>query len=165
MDLCTDNLTTTAWNIRHLDAAIHTAPPIRQQTSRLRENCLLAVDYGWCQRAKIPPHLFIGCQIEYSHVYDNHSVMHNAPPSPNHLPSIFIRAMNQKKNPRRITLSESIKVKNRWWCQITTLLSMHASLCVSAASKPHSHTLAQRPLEILIKKFSLANCLKSISVY
>lgn len=59
-------------------------------------------------------HLFIGCQIEYGHEY-----MITAP----------------------ILTMKSIKVKNRWWCQITTLSMFVECLNHNRRSKISHQTL------------------------
>lgn len=85
------------------------------------------------------PRLFISSQIEYRHVHHNHSFTHIIPsPMSTLLYPPPYNESNEKTDASR-TLNESINVKNRWWCQITALLSM-PDACTSAC-KSHANKL------------------------
>lgn len=123
MDLCTDNLTANVLVNKSFGLIGTRWRPQNGYVCALR--LMLAAHKN--------PHLFIGCQIEYGHVYDNNSLTHTA-----YILSIHTLAtrttdtMNQakKKTAASHWVSQS-KWKTDGWCQITTLLSMHVFVCVS----------------------------------
>lgn len=95
--------------------------------------------------AAVKPHLFIGCHIEYGHVYDNHILSL----------ALYLFSLTMK----------SIKLKNQWWCQNYNIINARWG-CLSR--KNHGKNIAP-PKQWLFKvhyQFEhITNTLRSRNVW
>lgn len=132
MDLCTDNLTLNTLN-KSFELI---------ETRRVSTSLCLRIVFD-ARGPKTTPIYRLSRWIQ-PRKYDNHSFTQNIRTPRPLFCTLSHNESRDEKTPHNI-VSESIKVKNRCWCQITTLLSMHVVVCLwENHTHTHTHTKTAR---------------------